>query len=717
MYTKMLDEEVGIFSGHGTENGREKVVELARDLNCKSIINQGGALEGRNSLKVVKLIRKELAKAGINRQLLFVDPKTRQQMYWDPESPMPKLFDPDKLRPNFLAYFGPPDTRGTDFPIELGYSGFIGGKTMDEEQRQQAILRLRKFGRGQTIKCFLHQSIQHSFNIKFGRKKDHPVTLAEHMNDVKRRSLEKKSQSNWKGAVHKAQSISMQQVKTAWFKPWIDDVDSYWKVNLNDKTQKKNDLERILTGITTDIALFEVFEKSFISKRELDFRQDFEPVEHIAATQELQNHYDLNHKKAVELAKAFEKVSSGLRTLELLNYGTQVFDVKTIFMEYIKDALPKLSKEQVKDLIKTIAPDQLNQAAPMLDMLWMMNPDPIARATLILQQAGPMLNTITEEQCVHILQQEKVFEKEGMLDAETAKRLGEIQQRLSQLPKKIEEAKNEFLEQEKISKLHSKNLKKLVPKAHDVDSNSQEQVQQQQQQQQMEQQLASKKKKGIEEIKVKHVWVDWISGKGLAQGSVDSTLINLNVAANTLSAKGTDFGFDKNIKMSINQLKLLQKRKLLEGDTTDRIAIIQPSDGKSIQFLAIDQQDQNRGFSPGITAINANESTVKIKAEVHSIRSDLSDKKFGPTDYLEGVGISLEKENPKVFYRGLVQMKLIMGSIHYSQPEHEALNSWFKGLEKSQIENLTKLVCKLHDVDRVSQIRGWEKSALNVYLV
>ena len=315
MHENGLKEEIKTFGGHQQASDKDKILELAQDLECRAIINQGGALEGMNSKKVVQMLRKKLAKTNHSRQILFVDPKTRQQMMWDPNEQSPKVFDASKLRENYLVYFGPPDTRGTDFPIPFGYAGFIIGKTMNEEQRQQAIMRLRQFGRGQTVRVFMHKSIQHSLNAKLERDNDHPVTLGELINEVKRRSLEKKAQSNWKSGVHKTQVPIMRTIKDQWFKPWIKDVNEYWKVNT---ALPVADFERIFFGIAADIALYETFGKRFIHERKPDFKADFEPVEHEQATVELENTFDNEGKKAQKLVNDFDDVVSGKRIFEIL---------------------------------------------------------------------------------------------------------------------------------------------------------------------------------------------------------------------------------------------------------------------------------------------------------------------------------------------------------------------------------------------------------------
>ena len=236
-------------------------------------------------------------------------------MMWDPSEQSPKVFDASKLSENYLVYFGPPDTRGTDFPIPFGYAGFVIGKTMNEEQRQQAIMRLRQFGRGQTVKVFMHKSIQHSLNAKLERDNDHRVTLGELINEVKRRSLDRKAQSNWKSGVHKTQVPTLRTIKEQWFKPWIKDVNEYWKVDTGNPGE---DFKRIFCGIAADIALYEIFGKHFVHERKPNFKADFAPVEHERAAEELKNTFVKEENKAQDLLKDFDEVASGKRIMEIL---------------------------------------------------------------------------------------------------------------------------------------------------------------------------------------------------------------------------------------------------------------------------------------------------------------------------------------------------------------------------------------------------------------
>ncbi|HEY4831267.1 MAG TPA: hypothetical protein VIH61_01730, partial [Waddliaceae bacterium] len=53
MHPNGLKEEIETFGGSEQASDKDKILELAQDLKCRAIINQGGALEGMNSKKVV----------------------------------------------------------------------------------------------------------------------------------------------------------------------------------------------------------------------------------------------------------------------------------------------------------------------------------------------------------------------------------------------------------------------------------------------------------------------------------------------------------------------------------------------------------------------------------------------------------------------------------------------------------------------------------------
>lgn len=753
MHQNGLKDEIKTFGGTQEASDKDKILELAQDLECRAIINQGGALEGMNSKKVVQMLRKKLGKVGNHRQILFVDPKTRQQMMWDPNEKSPKIFDASKLRENYLVYFGPPDTRGTDFPIPFGYAGFIIGKTMNEEQRQQAIMRLRQFGRGQTVRVFMHKSIQHSLNAKLERDNDHPVTLGELINEVKRRSLERKAQSNWKSGVHKTQVPIMRTIKEYWFKPWIKDVNEYWKV---DTANPDKDFERIFFGIAADIALYDTFGKRFVHKRKPDFKADFEPVEHARATVELENTFDKEEKKAEYLLKDFDDVVSGERIFEILKplIGDIEGKIPMPSQDELAAAIDQyLEKSDEDEVAKMLVERKLKE--PIINGVH----DEIEKKLGFLAAPAKFalgLRKKTDKEFVAWLKQSD-FRKQiingmaaqvkpkdildfvglsSLIDPETKDRLNAIHHSLKELPKTINGEKKKFIDQEKSTNLHSTNLRTTVPKSQDTDANSQEQVQQQQQQQPPLQQVARKSVKP-ENLNINHKWHYWLENypgtieerslvnlqkivdfctlEGQDLNRINTTTFrDLNGAASELTGAVNEFGFSKNLHISINELNLLKARKILNGDTMDRVAIVNRNN--QLHFFLIDQQDQNVGFSPGIQVAKG-QDIKDISVEVHAIRSELSNPEFGPTDYLEGHGPSLLDQGlKKEFLEGIVQMKLLVGSIFFNKEETIELTAWLSKLSDSSKTNLAKLLCEIHSVDRVTQIRAWNKSPLEKFL-
>lgn len=770
MHQNGLDEEIITFNGQGRLSGQTTIFELARNLNCKAIINQGGALEGMNSKKVVRMIRKDLADKKINRQILFVDPETRRQMMWNPEDLHPKAYDPSKLLSDRIVYFGPPDTRGTDFDIPFGEAGFIVGKTMNEEQRQQAIMRLRQFGRGQTIRMFMHRSIQESLNVKLNRDPSHPITLGELINDVKRRSLERKSQSNWKSAKHKVEVPLLRTVKEQWFKPWIKDVNEYWKI---DTKNFDTDAQRIFMGIAADVALYDAFSNFFVKERKPNFKADFAPVETVTAIKELDDAFGLEEKNAKDLAKDFEAVASGKKIMELLQPLSGSRKLPEDFGALGIGAM-------VKDLEEAMGPNKQRPKDKELLKIFVgaLNTRPSAALGALIAELGYQ-NLMTgfktfivtrqivekykleQKTPVEFVEWLKSAKNEKMViipilvgkitkkmlldlidrmkkqDLDTPERLANIKLNLDAISGKIKAAREAFNKQEEETQFHSKNLRKEVAKSQDPDSNSQEQVQQQQQQQQMEQTLSKKGK--AERAPSQYQWVNWlqdylgtlgershaaladlykfcnserIHGHGIMQGVMCAS--DFNFAAGVLSRGTVNGVFDTNLFVSGNQLRLLQTRKILNGDTMDRLAVMQNRDGK-FSFFLIDQQDQNHGFSPGINLMKSRERN-DFSVHVYGIRSDLSNPDFGPVDYIEGNDPEMVNNKYPQFLNGLVQAKVMVGSIFFNEEEQEALNEWLENLSEAQLENLRNFICRIHSVDRLPQIRAWEKSPLAAYL-
>ncbi len=122
--------------------------------DCKAIINEGYALKGMNALEVVTKMRE--TENGQKRDFVFIHPKTRKMQIWRSGQEAPHeispqglqdmlLRDPD-LRKNFIAYYAPTDTRGTDIKVPRGYGVLGFGSSTKTASKEQAELRLRELG-------------------------------------------------------------------------------------------------------------------------------------------------------------------------------------------------------------------------------------------------------------------------------------------------------------------------------------------------------------------------------------------------------------------------------------------------------------------------------------------------------------------------------------------------------------------------------------------
>lgn len=102
-----------------------KMIDVAKDINNKAVINQGFDIEKGSARAVVEKLRE----GAPQRIYIFVDTDSRKTFIWKPDDSEPKpvskrelnqLVSDKNFKQNACFYFGPPDTRGTDFRIPPG---------------------------------------------------------------------------------------------------------------------------------------------------------------------------------------------------------------------------------------------------------------------------------------------------------------------------------------------------------------------------------------------------------------------------------------------------------------------------------------------------------------------------------------------------------------------------------------------------------------------
>ncbi|SCC90188.1 hypothetical protein SCG7086_AT_00020 [Chlamydiales bacterium SCGC AG-110-P3] len=270
MHKNGFNQEVKTFN-----NASVLMQEKAKNLECKAVIDQGASMEGYDARKVVEMMRT----ANPNRQYLFVDPSTRKQVMWNVGDPDPIAYDENKVDKNSLTYFGPADTRGTDFKIPSGKGTLITGPATTDEKYKQAVWRLRQLGKGQTVENYIHADVARTIpskDVSAGEKA--VLRLGDLINAVKKRTLEEKGVMNYKAANQKIRGILPDHVKRQHFAPYISDEETYWNLDPDKGFLNIPEIKRILSDIALDAHNFEQAKGLFFKERKVDFATDLHPT-------------------------------------------------------------------------------------------------------------------------------------------------------------------------------------------------------------------------------------------------------------------------------------------------------------------------------------------------------------------------------------------------------------------------------------------------------
>lgn len=131
----------------------QKLCEKAKMVTNKAIINQGYDLGEGDARTVVSIIRKT---ESVNRIFVYVDTDSRETYIWYPNADQPnRISKPDlnKLaledpvfKEKCCFYFGPPDTRGTDFRIPPGKAAIFLAPQFSMDDLVQTLGRMRGAG-------------------------------------------------------------------------------------------------------------------------------------------------------------------------------------------------------------------------------------------------------------------------------------------------------------------------------------------------------------------------------------------------------------------------------------------------------------------------------------------------------------------------------------------------------------------------------------------
>ncbi len=287
-----FEEDVGVFT-----HLMDQITELSRDRECKAIINQGYATPDMTSHDVIRHLRqKELdaVKSGQlrpedRRQYIYVDPTTKQGYLWMPDAPNPQPFDKEldakKISSDHvLYYFGPADTRGTDFKIPYGYGALIVGPTTTPDEFDQAIWRLRQLGQGQDAKVFVEKTHADRFAPKGTPK------FKDLISDIELKGVQTNATLNLKAATARPEAALRQEVKKAIFAPQ-GTSERFLKAK-QDPTAR-GELEKEMEGTAKS---FETVETLFVRSKALNFESDYTP----SVMEDIMPHLDKKYDKMLE---------------------------------------------------------------------------------------------------------------------------------------------------------------------------------------------------------------------------------------------------------------------------------------------------------------------------------------------------------------------------------------------------------------------------------
>ncbi len=317
------------------KNALEEMEKVLVDTNVKAIINEGLALNGMDTVEIIRKLRS--SPQGTHRQFIFIHPTHKKEYMWMPgpnaRSPVP--FDPSRLdRRNCVFYYDPADTRGVDFKIPPGKVILIPGPTTVHSSASQAAFRARLLGTGHKLQYWVLASVANRLRAQ-QKLADAPITPEHIVNDIKKRTLQEQAIFNFKAAVLRVKGIAFTGLRRKVL--FRDDPSrygqEYWdpcnrevvadiltnkgSSSIDPKTAINfKDGIRFLYDALADATLFgiEGVRDRMIQSKDFDFDKGLEPTKYVDTIERLTKMYD---SEILELREIKARIANERDSLEM----------------------------------------------------------------------------------------------------------------------------------------------------------------------------------------------------------------------------------------------------------------------------------------------------------------------------------------------------------------------------------------------------------------
>lgn len=644
-----MDQEVAVY-----EDAEQLLLQLAADMTCRFGIDQGASMESVDALTIIEKFRA----AGIRRQFLFVHPINRKQWMWNPGDAKPKPYDGTPLHKDCFVYYGPMDCRGTDWVIPPGKGALIVGPATDDDEFVQAAWRPRLLGKGHTLKPYIHSSIQAAHHAALGNPNlDDPISLGALHNDIKRRTLDLKSQNNYKAALKKIHNIVPQTVKKMTFTPYVTNEEEYWNLTADNPLK----LHQILSDIAADVELFAATRHLFIQKKEISFDTDLMASKTENTIDYLETQYNVQHELAAQMQASLTNAPAAIRHR----------------LQSISQSLP------MPDFIRNIASF------------------PNMHAVRRVEETAASIEQLTGPQGLLSL------EKEAFKSAE------QIQRHVENLKPQVRVTQGSHLHgtdltgmQELVQEQQQQQQQEQTTVVHFTKAGKRKPL---------DRPLVwidwPAQCRGSRNYTPLHQIMNYIANRGASSLAADYETIFPSV--NTI--ENQDCGFSPHIRFTENFKKLFQESPSKNGQLMGRFIVLQDARTSRRQVILLDQLDYDRGFALDLARQKSTrDSNLNGRAGVYALcQTSLPDAlPFMPID-----GTRILPEENDAFQEDLVQIEMLAGKIFFQHPsEQAALTRWLGRLSLEQKGNLKKFITKAHKVDSLSQIPQWTSSFLHTLL-
>ncbi len=277
---------------------------------CKAIIIQGCSLGTENAYTMIQALRREDKHP---REFIFIHPEERKPYIWRIDKEVPEEFNkavdyPTLDLANSLFFFAPADIRGTDFIIPDGFGKLYLGPTTTQDEMEQAAWRLRRLGKGQTIKVAIEK--------RFADILRTDATLNDVLSYIKLKTLKQNSFLNIKKLTQRPQAIVKRLLKKAIIKTIRDQTTQQI---VEDRFSFKE--PKIFDRLFEQSQIFSAFEKVFIQVKDfedglyLDYQPsreiDIESYIHEIFDQKIK-HFAISKQDSSEIAKLKNEILQAL---------------------------------------------------------------------------------------------------------------------------------------------------------------------------------------------------------------------------------------------------------------------------------------------------------------------------------------------------------------------------------------------------------------------